>query len=180
MRGVVSFAGVSASAVRAAFGRLLGAAAVVVVMAPGILAAQETPSSTENSSATTLPEIHVIATTPVAPPPRAKPAAVAAAPAEKTAAPSQPGVVDQDKIPSNVQTLSAADFSYTTTPDLLDAMERALPGVALSDQTGNEFQRDINYRGFVASPVIGAPQGLAIYQNGVRINEVFGDTVNWT
>jgi len=40
MRGVVSFAGVSASAVRAAFGRLLGAAAVVVVMAPGIIAAQ--------------------------------------------------------------------------------------------------------------------------------------------
>ena len=25
----------------------------------------------------------------------------------------------------------------------------------------------------------GTPQGLAIYQNGVRINESFGDTVNW-
>ena len=178
MGGVVSLAGVSALAIRAAFCRLLGPAAMAVVMVPGIVTAQETPSSTENSSATTLPEIHVIATTPVAPP-RAKPAAVAAAPAENTVAPSQPGVVDRDKIPSNVQTLSAADFSNATTPDLLDAMERALPGVALSDQTGNEFQRDINYRGFIASPVIGTPQGLAIYQNGIRINEVFGDTVNW-
>src|SRR6185437_280618 len=53
------------------------------------------------------------------------------------------------------------------------------PGVALSNQTGNEFQRDFNYRGFIASPVIGTPQGLAVYQNGVRINEAFGDTVNY-
>ena len=58
-------------------------------------------------------------------------------------------------------------------------MARGLAGVALSDQTGNQFQLDINYRGFIASPVIGTPQGLAVYQNGVRINEVFGDIVNW-
>ena len=58
-------------------------------------------------------------------------------------------------------------------------MVRALPGVALSSQTGNEFQLDLNYRGFIASPVIGTPQGLAVYQNGVRINEIFGDIVNW-
>ena len=54
-----------------------------------------------------------------------------------------------------------------------------MPGVALSDQTGNQFQLDLNYRGFTASPVIGTPQGIAVYQNGVRINEVFGDIVNW-
>ena len=30
-----------------------------------------------------------------------------------------------------------------------------------------------------SSPVNGVPQGLAVYQNGVRINEAFGDTVNW-
>ena len=58
-------------------------------------------------------------------------------------------------------------------------MERALPGVSLSSQTGNDFQLDLNYRGYTASPVIGTPQGLAVYQNGVRINEVFGDVVNW-
>ena len=65
------------------------------------------------------------------------------------------------------------------TPDLTQAIVRALPGVSLGDQTGNEFQPDINYRGFIGSPVIGTPQGLAVYQNGVRINEVFGDVVNW-
>ena len=90
-----------------------------------------------------------------------------------------PGAVDRDKIPSNVQVLSASDFSHTVTPDLLQSMLRALPGVALSDQTGNQFQLDLNYRGFIASPVIGTPQGIAVYQNGVRINETFGDVVNW-
>ncbi len=37
----------------------------------------------------------------------------------------------------------------------------------------------MQFRGFVASPVAGPPQGLAVYQNGVRTNEAFGDTVNW-
>ncbi|MEJ0008324.1 MAG: Plug domain-containing protein [Steroidobacteraceae bacterium] len=41
------------------------------------------------------------------------------------------------------------------------------------------IQPDILYRGFEASPVLGTPEGLAVYQNGVRINEAFGDTVNW-
>jgi outer membrane receptor protein involved in Fe transport len=37
----------------------------------------------------------------------------------------------------------------------------------------------VEFRGFVASPVAGTPQGLAVYQNGMRVNEAFGDTVNW-
>ena len=51
--------------------------------------------------------------------------------------------------------------------------------MSTSDQQGNSFQTDIRYRGFVASPVPGQPQGLAVYMNGVRINEAFGDTVNF-
>ena len=58
-------------------------------------------------------------------------------------------------------------------------MNRKLPGVSVGDQTGNPFQRDLDYRGFVASPVQGTPQGIAVYQNGVRINESYGDVVNW-
>src|SRR5262249_49284563 len=83
------------------------------------------------------------------------------------------------KVPANVQTVDAPAFDHAKTPSLTDAMVRSLPGVSLGDQTGNPFQPDINYRGFTASPVIGTPQGLAIYQNGTRINEVFGDTINW-
>src|SRR4029077_7537275 len=62
---------------------------------------------------------------------------------------------------------------------LLDALSKGLAGVSLGDQTGNPFQRDLNYRGFTASPVPGTPQGIAVYQNGVRINESYGDVVNW-
>jgi iron complex outermembrane receptor protein len=145
-----------------------------------------------------LPEVRIIANTPLAPPsrraapaaetPRARTGAVvrrtrAASQPAAAAAPAapvvDPGLIERDKVPANVQTLSASDFDHATAPDLLDAISRRLPGVALGDQTGNEFQRDINYRGFTASPVLGTPQGLAVYQNGVRVNEVFGDVVNW-
>src|SRR5262249_10950235 len=34
-------------------------------------------------------------------------------------------------------------------------------------------------RGFAASPLQGTPQGLAVYMQGIRVNEAFGDTVNW-
>jgi iron complex outermembrane receptor protein len=87
--------------------------------------------------------------------------------------------IARDKVPANAQVLSSSDFDHAKSPGLLDTIEQYLPGVSLGDQTGNPFQRDVNYRGFVASPVIGTPQGLAVYQNGVRINEIFGDTVNW-
>ncbi len=180
MRGAVSVRGVSAAAIRAACHALLRAASWAAVMAPGIVAAQQASSPTADSSAATLPEIRVIGTTPLPPPrPVARPAASAATPAATVAAPAEPGAIDRDKVPSNIQTLSVADFDPATTPSLLDALARGLPGVALSDQTGNQFQLDLNYRGFIASPVIGTPQGLAVYQNGVRINEVFGDIVNW-
>ena len=75
--------------------------------------------------------------------------------------------------------LSSPAFSHDYTTNFLDAVNRGLPGVSLGDQTGNAFQRDLDYRGFKASPVQGTPQGLAVYQNGVRINESWGDVVNW-
>ncbi len=87
--------------------------------------------------------------------------------------------IDRSKIPSNVQTLDLSDFDHAKSPDLTSAMTRGLPGVGLGDQTGNPFQSDINFRGFTVSPVTGTPQGLAVYQNGTRINEAFGDTLNW-
>src|SRR5580704_12506153 len=161
----------------------LWAAPIALLMAWSVAAAQESPNPA-GSSGTTLPEIRVIATTPVAPPRvPARALATAPAPAAPTAAETAPkavpGAVELDKIPSNVQTVGAPAFDGTKAPDLLQSLDRALPGVSLSSQTGNDFQLDLNYRGFTASPVIGTPQGLAVYQNGVRINEVFGDVVNW-
>jgi hypothetical protein len=162
----------------------LWVAPIAWLLASSVAAAQENPNPA--ASTTALPEIRVIATTPVAPP-RVTPRAPAAAPtpaatptaAAEAAPKAVPGAVELDKIPSNVVTVGASAFDGTKAPDLLQSLDRALPGVSLSSQTGNDFQLDLNYRGYTASPVIGTPQGLAVYQNGVRINEVFGDVLNW-
>jgi len=87
--------------------------------------------------------------------------------------------IDMDKIPGNVQTLSAEDLWRDGSPSLTRALDSNLSSINLNDNLDDPFQPDILYRGFEASPVLGTPQGLAVYQNGVRINEAFGDTVNW-
>jgi iron complex outermembrane receptor protein len=87
--------------------------------------------------------------------------------------------IDADKIPGNVQSLSGADLAREGLANLTHAMDAQLSSVNLSDTLDDPFQPDILFRGFEASPVLGTPQGLAVYQNGVRINEAFGDTVNW-
>jgi iron complex outermembrane recepter protein len=91
----------------------------------------------------------------------------------------QGAAIDADKIPGNVQVLSAADVSQDGTPSLTHALDNHLGSISINDTLDDPFQPDILYRGFEASPVLGTPQGLAVYQNGVRINEAFGDTVNW-
>ncbi|MFO1134996.1 MAG: TonB-dependent receptor [Rhodoblastus sp.] len=87
--------------------------------------------------------------------------------------------VERMKYPGGVTTVSAAELADTRQGDLAQALERRAPGVAIIDTTGNPFQPEVDYRGFTASPVVGAPQGLAVYQNGVRVNEAWGDGVNW-
>jgi iron complex outermembrane recepter protein len=88
-------------------------------------------------------------------------------------------VIDIDKIPGNVQVLSAGDLIREGSASLTGALNANLSSVNINDDLEDPFQPDILYRGFDASPVLGTPQGLAVYQNGVRINEAFGDTVNW-
>jgi iron complex outermembrane receptor protein len=87
--------------------------------------------------------------------------------------------IDIDKIPGNIQILSAADLTREGSASLTTALNSSLGSININDDLDDPFQPDILYRGFEASPVLGTPQGLAVYQNGVRINEAFGDTVNW-
>ena len=84
-----------------------------------------------------------------------------------------------DNTPSANTRINAATIANTGSPAIADTLKRVVPSVDISGTTGNPFQPDVVYRGFVSSPVQGTPQGLAVYQNGVRINEAFGDTVNW-
>jgi len=84
-----------------------------------------------------------------------------------------------DKVPANISVVDADQIRRTDSLNLTDALRQSVPGLITNEVAGNPFQPDVEFRGFVASPVSGTPQGLAVYQNGVRINEAFGDTVNW-
>jgi iron complex outermembrane recepter protein len=87
--------------------------------------------------------------------------------------------IDADKVPSNVSSVRSSDLTRDGSASLTRALNGQLGSVNINDTLADPFQPDIFYRGFDASPVLGTPQGLAVYQNGVRINEAFGDAVNW-
>jgi iron complex outermembrane receptor protein len=89
------------------------------------------------------------------------------------------GGIDPDKVPATTQSLSAEDVARTESPNLTDVLFQRIPGVSVSDPSGNSALQALQYRGFTASPLQGRPQGLAVYLNGIRVNEAFGDTVNW-
>jgi iron complex outermembrane receptor protein len=95
-------------------------------------------------------------------------------------APLPGGGVDPNKIAGDVQTLSIGDLLQDRQSGVLpDTVATQLSSVSLNDEQGSQFQPDLDYRGFEASPISGVAEGIAVYQNGMRLNEAFGDAVNW-
>lgn len=91
-----------------------------------------------------------------------------------------PGLgVPRDQVPSNVQVFRSREMRERQPVNLPDFMGRSMPSVNLNEVQGNPFQPDVSFRGFAASPLLGTPQGLSVYQDGVRINAPFGDLVHW-
>ena len=87
--------------------------------------------------------------------------------------------IERDRVPSFVQTAVADQIERAQSLDLTDFLNRNFASVNINHAQNNPLQPDFNFRGFTASPLLGLPQGLAVYQNGVRMNEPFGDTVSW-
>lgn len=87
--------------------------------------------------------------------------------------------VPREQVPANVQSVRARQMEEKESQNLPEFMVRQLPSVNVNEIQGNPYQADLNYRGFVASPLLGTPQGLSVYLDGIRTNEPFGDTVNW-
>jgi iron complex outermembrane recepter protein len=87
--------------------------------------------------------------------------------------------LDPAKIPFNIQTVTSTDLNRFGAASALDTLERGVAGVSVSNAQGNPVQPNLFYRGFEASPLTGDAQGLAVYANGVRLNQPFGDTINW-
>ena len=84
-----------------------------------------------------------------------------------------------NQMPANVQTADSADLQRQQGLGLADFLNNNFSGVNINESAGNPFQLDVNYHGFTASPLLGTPEGLSVYVDGVRVNESFGDTVNW-
>lgn len=87
--------------------------------------------------------------------------------------------LEADKIPSHVQTATDEDIERNQSLDISDFMNQTMGNVSLNAAQNNPFQPDLKFRGFTASPLVGNSQGISVYQDGVRVNEPFGDAVNF-
>ena len=84
-----------------------------------------------------------------------------------------------DEIAGAVQTATAADIQRSGSIELGGFLNRYMNGVYLNEMQGNPFQPDVNFRGYTASPLLGTPEGISVYLDGVRQNQPFGDVVSW-
>lgn len=91
-----------------------------------------------------------------------------------------PGLgVPRSQVPAAVQSGNAQDIERSGARGIADYLQRGFNGVFVNELQGNPFQPDVNYRGYTASPLLGTPQGLSLYLDGVRLNQPFGDVVSW-
>jgi outer membrane receptor protein involved in Fe transport len=84
-----------------------------------------------------------------------------------------------DQIPAPVQTVSALDLQHSGALDLSDLLNQRLSAVHINQNQENPYQPDVSYRGYTASPLLGTPEGISVYMDGVRQNQPFGDIVAW-
>ena len=91
-----------------------------------------------------------------------------------------PGLgLTKEEIPGNVQSISAKEIKDSHALSIADLMNTHLQSVNVNDYQSNPFQMDVTYRGFTASPQVGTAQGISVFLDGIRVNEPFGDVVNW-
>ena len=84
-----------------------------------------------------------------------------------------------DKIPAAVQQVKEKELEQQKNLNIADFINQNLVGVNVNEVQNNPYQPNVNFHGFTASPLLGTPQGLSVFVDGVRVNEPFGDVVNW-
>ena len=91
-----------------------------------------------------------------------------------------PGIgIEKYKLPYEVQSVDSEAIRKSGSLNMSEFMNENLTGVNVNDIQGSPYQADVTYRGMRASATLGASQGLSIYMDGVRMNQPFGDVVNW-
>lgn len=87
--------------------------------------------------------------------------------------------VGRDTLPYTTQVIRRSEIDAAQAQNTSDLLARRIPGVQVNDIQGSTYQGDLTYRGFRASGILGTAQGISVYLDGVRVNEPFGDVVNW-
>ena len=87
--------------------------------------------------------------------------------------------LNTENLPFTVQVFGKEALQQNNYYSVADMLGERAGSVTMNAAQNNRLQPDLQFRGFTASPLLGVPQGMAVYQNGIRVNEVFGDTVNW-
>ena len=87
--------------------------------------------------------------------------------------------VPLNEVPANIQQISVSAINRLASATLSGSLNQLAGSVNLNDTEGTPFQENLNFRGFTASPVLGTPEGVSVYVDGVRVHEAFGDVVNW-
>ena len=87
--------------------------------------------------------------------------------------------LDRMKVPGNVQVFTAGDLGTALALDVPTLLAERASSVHVNEVQAGTFQPDVVFRGFAASPLLGASEGIAVYQDGVRVNDPFGDVVFW-
>lgn len=91
-----------------------------------------------------------------------------------------PGVfIEEGAATANIQAATGEEIQASGAVSTTQFLNEQMQSVTIRDTTGNPFQQELVFRGFTASPVAAAPQGLSVYLDGVRVNEPFGQVVNW-
>lgn len=133
-------------------------AAGCLLLAPCVVVAQQAVSGAGNPPEVNLPAVDVVGSSPLL-----------------------GSGVDRNTVPAQTNVLKSEDITRggTTVPDVVRALGEQVGGVNLDSASGNPYQPALFYHGFEASGLQGTPQGIAVYVNGVRFNQAFGDTVNF-
>jgi iron complex outermembrane recepter protein len=81
-------------------------------------------------------------------------------------------------LPARASTLAATELRASKPRLLADAIARE-PGMSLYDDLGSASKSTLVARGFTASPVVGLPQGISVFLDGVPVNEPDAGQVNF-
>ncbi len=141
---------------------------------PAVEVVQKKSTAAARASGTVVPVSPVGSSTPSGP---AATTGEAAAGGAGDAASAEGAVIDATKLPTSAHVTTAADFDKFGQTEPQEVLQQSVPGLILNDAAGSTFRSQVEFRGFSVGSLTGFPQGLAVYQNGTRINEVFGDTV---